>query len=182
MLLLLTKWIPILNRKSTFFQYLLCLCIIAVINCFFFRQSLVVVLSAFGVFCLPFILLFIEYILIEKHFKKLIAIYKRNKIIIQSVVHFPILEEFIFRYFIYQYCILFDFNNIQFILLSTFAFVIAHIFYQGATSIVKTIFSVTLSIIFLLTLNIFIAILIHCIFNFLVYIVRVSKYDSSHNW
>ncbi|HEM1135727.1 TPA: CPBP family intramembrane metalloprotease, partial [Listeria monocytogenes] len=83
----------------------------------------------------------------------------------------------IFRFFIYQYCELFDFSNIQYILLATFSFVIAHIFYQGVSSIVKILFSFILSILFLLTLNIFLTIIIHCIFNFLVYIVRTSKYE-----
>ncbi|EFS02716.1 caax amino protease family protein [Listeria seeligeri FSL S4-171] len=39
------------------------------------------------------------------------------------------------------------------------------------------IFSVVLGIIFLLTLNVFVTIIIHCIFNFLIYIVRNSKYN-----
>ncbi len=177
MLLLLTKWIPLLKRKSTFFQYLICLGVVTFIECLFFRQSIGMILSMISVLILPFVLFFIEYVLIEKQFKKLIYIYKKNKIIIQSVIYFPILEEFIFRYFIFQYCILFGFNDIQFILLSTLAFVLAHVFYQGVTSVVKLIFSVVLGIIFLLTLNVFVTIIIHCIFNFLIYIVRNSKYN-----
>ncbi|EBF6126249.1 CPBP family intramembrane metalloprotease, partial [Listeria monocytogenes] len=119
---------------------------------------------------------------VERQWKKLLTIYKKNKIIIQSIVWFPVLEEIIFRFFIYQYCELFDFSNIQYILLATFSFVIAHIFYQGVSSIVKILFSFILSILFLLTLNIFLTIIIHCIFNFLVYIVRTSKYENHRNW
>ncbi|WP_321221015.1 CPBP family intramembrane glutamic endopeptidase, partial [Listeria monocytogenes] len=170
MLLLLTKWIPVLSRKSTFFQYLLCLFLITIMNSLFFRQQFVVVLSLICILFLPFILFFVEYIFVERQWKKLLTIYKKNKIIIQSIVWFPVLEEIIFRFFIYQYCELFDFSNIQYILLATFSFVIAHIFYQGVSSIVKILFSFILSILFLLTLNIFLTIIIHCIFNFLVYI------------
>ncbi|EAD3637955.1 TPA: CPBP family intramembrane metalloprotease, partial [Listeria monocytogenes] len=178
MLLLLTKWIPVLSRKSTFFQYLLCLFLITIMNSLFFRQQFVVVLSLICILFLPFILFFVEYIFVERQWKKLLTIYKKNKIIIQSIVWFPVLEEIIFRFFIYQYCELFDFSNIQYILLATFSFVIAHIFYQGVSSIVKILFSFILSILFLLTLNIFLTIIIHCIFNFLVYIVRTSKYEN----
>ncbi len=181
MLLLLTKWMPLLKRKSTFFQYLISLGVVTFIECLFFRQSIGMILSIISVLILPFVLFFIEYVLIERQFKKLIYIYKKNKIIIQSVIYFPILEEFIFRYFIFQYCILFGFNDIQFILLSTLAFVLAHVFYQGVTSVVKVIFSVVLGIIFLLTLNVFVTIIIHCIFNFLIYIVRNSKYNNYYN-
>ncbi|ECB9810891.1 CPBP family intramembrane metalloprotease [Listeria monocytogenes] len=182
MLLLLTKWIPVLCRRSTFFQYLLCLFLITIMNCLFFRQHLVVVFSLICILFLPFILFFVEYIFVERQWKKLLTIYKKNRIIIQSIVWFPVLEEIIFRFFIYQYCELFDFNNIQYVLLATFSFVIAHIFYQGVSSIVKILFSFILSILFLLTLNIFLTIIIHCIFNFLVYIVRTSKYENRHNW
>lgn len=181
MLLLLTKWMPLLKRKSTFFQYLISLGVVTFIECLFFRQSIGMILSIISVLILPFVLFFIEYVLIERQFKKLIYISKKNKIIIQSVIYFPILEEFIFRYFIFQYCILFGFNDIQFILLSTLAFVLAHVFYQGVTSVVKVIFSVVLGIIFLLTLNVFVTIIIHCIFNFLIYIVRNSKYNNYYN-
>ncbi|HHQ1285141.1 TPA: CPBP family glutamic-type intramembrane protease, partial [Listeria monocytogenes] len=72
--------------------------------------------------------------------KSCLLFIKKNKIIIQSIVWFPVLEEIIFRFFIYQYCELFDFSNIQYILLATFSFVIAHIFYQGVSSIVKILF------------------------------------------
>ncbi len=182
MLLLLTKWIPVLSRKSTFFQYLLCLFLITIMNSLFFRQQFVVVLSLICILFLPFILFFVEYIFVERQWKKLLTIYKKNKIIIQSIVWFPVLEEIIFRFFIYQYCELFDFSNIQYILLATFSFVIAHIFYQGVSSIVKILFSFILSILFLLTLNIFLTIIIHCIFNFFSYIVRTSKYENHRNW
>ncbi|ENU4936234.1 CPBP family intramembrane glutamic endopeptidase [Listeria monocytogenes] len=151
-------------------------------NCLFFRQHLVIIFSLICIFFLPFILFFVEYILVERQWKKLLTIYKKNRIIIQSIVWFPVLEEIIFRFFIYQYCELFDFSNIQYILLATFSFVIAHIFYQGVSSIVKILFSVILSTLFLLTLNIFVTIIIHCIFNFLVYIVRTGKYESHHSW
>ncbi|MFL2072609.1 CPBP family intramembrane glutamic endopeptidase [Marinilactibacillus psychrotolerans] len=134
------------------------------------------------VLVLPFLLFFIEHLVIEKNYNKLISIYKKNKIIIQSIIYFPILEELIFRLYIYQYSLLFEYNIFQYIILSTFAFVIAHIFYQGVSSSVKSVFSLAMNIVFILTLNIFVTILIHTIFNFFVYLLKINKYDSYKNW
>ncbi|EMF0059266.1 CPBP family intramembrane metalloprotease [Enterococcus hirae] len=182
MFLLLTKRLPIIGKKSNFFQYLICLFCVIIINGFFFQGSLLVLISIILVLSIPFLLFTLEYVMLENKINKLFSIYKKNKIVIQSVVHFPILEETIFRYFIYQYCLFFGYNSFQYILLSTFAFVIAHIFYQGASSIIKSIFSLILNLIFILTLNIFVTISIHIIFNFFVYLTKISSYDKYKNW
>lgn len=67
-------------------------------NSLFFRQQFVVVLSLICILFLPFILFFVEYIFVERQWKKLLTIYKKNKIIIQSIVWFPVLEEIIFLF------------------------------------------------------------------------------------
>ncbi|MCB5953282.1 CPBP family intramembrane metalloprotease [Enterococcus sp. BWT-B8] len=182
MFLLLTKRFPIIGRKSNFSQYLICLFCVIIINGFFFQGSLPILISIVLVLSTPFLLFALEYAILEKKINKIISIYKKNKIVVQSVVHFPILEETIFRYFIYQYCLLFGYNSLQYILLSTFAFVIAHIFYQGASSIIKSTFSLVLNLAFIFTLNLFVTISIHIIFNFFVYLIRISSYDKYKNW
>nr|MBO1355295.1 CPBP family intramembrane metalloprotease [Enterococcus sp. DIV0212c] len=182
MFLLLTKRLPIIGKKSNFFQYLICLSLVTIINGFFFQQSWFVLIAAISVLILSFLLFAVEYLILEKKYNKLLSVYRKNRTVIQSIVHFPILEELIFRYFIYQYCLILGYENFQYILLSTFAFVIAHIFYQGAASTVKCIFALTLSLVFILTLNIFVTILIHSLFNFFVYLMRISMYDSYKNW
>lgn len=182
MFLLLTKKFPIIGKKSSFFQYLICLFCVITINGFFFQRSLPILILIFLVLSMPFLLFILEYVILESKSNTLFSIYKKNKIVIQSVVCFPILEETIFRYFIYQYCLFFGYNNFQYILLSTFAFVIAHIFYQGASSIIKSIFSLVLNLIFILTVNIFVTISIHIIFNFFIYLIKINSYNKYKNW
>jgi len=177
-LLLVLRRIPIIRKKSGFFLYLVCLSTVAVGNLLLFERDVIILKSIGFALVIPFILFSFEYLVIEKNYKKLNSTYKKNRVIIQSIVQFPILEELIFRYFIYQYCILFGFNAIQYVILSTGSFVIAHVFYQGYSSIIKTVFSICLNIIFLMTMNVFITISIHIVFNFFVYLMKTTQYDK----
>jgi len=178
MLFFILQKLPIISRKSGFFQYLSTLFIVTIINGFLFPQSSIILIGGSSLLIASFGLFAVEYILVEKKYNNLIAVYRKNRVVIQSVVQFPLLEELIFRYFIYQHCLYFGFNTIQYVLLSTLSFVIAHMFYQGAGSAVKIIFSFSLNCVFLLTKDIFVVIAIHIIFNFFVYLMRISKYDK----
>lgn len=181
LLLFFSKKIPNLNNKSTFFQYLFNLSIVSVANMLFFKQY-VLLFSVICILILPRILIFIEYIFLQKGCKNILFLYKKNRVIIDSIVSYPLWEEVNFRFYIYQFCIFWGYNQFQFLLLSTLAFVVSHIFYQGNSSVIKIIFASALAVVFIVTRNVFITILIHNVFNFYVYMIKVTKYGDSGKW
>jgi len=151
-------------------------------NALLFFERLNILASACFVLVLPLVLFSIEYTIVSKGYNNLKeiytilnAIYKKNKVNIQSIIYFPILEELIFRYYIYQYWLFLEINIFYYIIISSVAFVLAHIFYQGFTSIVKLIFSFSLNLVFIVTQNVFVGIVIHIIFNFFVYLIHTNK-------
>ncbi|ECB9822784.1 CPBP family intramembrane metalloprotease, partial [Listeria monocytogenes] len=75
MFLLLTKRLPIIGRKSNFFQYLICLFCVIIINGFFFQVSLPILISIVLVLSMPFLLFTLEYVMLEKKINKLFSIY-----------------------------------------------------------------------------------------------------------
>lgn len=181
LLLFFSKKTPNLNNKSTFFQYLFNLSIVSVVNMLFFKQY-VLLFSVICILILPEILTFFEYTFLHKGCKDMIFLYKKNRVVIDSIVSYPIWEEVNYRFFIYRFCVLFDYNQFQFVLLSTMTFVISHMFYQGNSSAIKIVFAGVLAVVFIVTRNVFITILIHSVFNFYVYMIKVTKYDGLGKW
>lgn len=120
---------------------------------------------------------------------KKIAIYF-NKLQLQSmiiVVIIPIIEELIFRLYIYKHI----FETINgpyivkstiFVLISSVGFIIAHIKILKFKAIYKLLFAITTCIIYAVSLNIFICIIIHIAFNFITFIAQIPKLDRRGNF
>lgn len=98
----------------------------------------------------------------------------------------PILEEFIFKYYLFEYIsVIFSLNvcveGIIFIVINAIVFIIAHISTQKQKALIKIVFAIISSTIFILIKNIYICIIIHSIFNAIVYISTISKYSGRIN-
>lgn len=98
----------------------------------------------------------------------------------------PILEEVIFKYYLFKYVseiFILDVyvECIIFIVINAIVFIIAHISTQKQKALIKIVFAIISSIIFILMKNIYICIVIHIIFNAVVYISTINKYSGRIN-
>ncbi|MFX0549375.1 type II CAAX prenyl endopeptidase Rce1 family protein [Hathewaya histolytica] len=94
----------------------------------------------------------------------------------------PVLEEIIFKHYLFKYVAqIFNFDMyakcIIFVVLNSIVFVIAHISTQKQGAIIKLVFSIVSSIIFITLSNIYICIIIHIIFNAMVYVSKIVQYS-----
>ncbi|HDI1146318.1 TPA: CPBP family intramembrane metalloprotease, partial [Staphylococcus aureus] len=91
----------------------------------------------------------------------------------------PILEELNFRYFLYNFSLIYHYHYIQYIILSVLTFVFSHFLYQGKSSIIKIFFATMQTLIYLCFRDIFINIIVHKIFNILVFSSQMKKINYS---
>ncbi|WP_240046863.1 CPBP family intramembrane glutamic endopeptidase [Staphylococcus aureus] len=95
------------------------------------------------------------------------------------LIAYPILEELNFRYFLYNFSLIYHYHYIQYIILSVLTFVFSHFLYQGKSSIIKIFFATMQTLVYLCFRDIFINIIVHMIFNILVFSSQMKKINYS---
>ncbi|WP_367600674.1 CPBP family glutamic-type intramembrane protease [Limosilactobacillus fermentum] len=90
------------------------------------------------------------------------------------IVMFPLFEELNFRYFLYLETKMLSISVIAFIILSTLSFFLTHLLYQGISAYIKLLFSFGQAVLLVLSNSIILVILVHIIFNILVFLDRLS--------
>ncbi|WP_414016145.1 CPBP family intramembrane glutamic endopeptidase [Staphylococcus aureus] len=110
--------------------------------------------------------------------KNLFDFYNKNsKFILSVLIAYPMLEELNFRYFLYNFSLIYHY--IQYIILSVLTFVFSHFLYHGKSSIIKIFFATMQTLIYLCFRDIFINIIVHMIFNILVFSSQMKKINYS---
>ncbi|HFN5488098.1 TPA: CPBP family intramembrane glutamic endopeptidase [Staphylococcus aureus] len=110
--------------------------------------------------------------------KNLFDFYNKNsKFILSVLIAYPMLEELNFRYFLYNFSLIYHY--IQYIILSVLTFVFSQFLYQGKSSIIKIFFATMQTLIYLCFRDIFINIIVHMIFNILVFSSQMKKINYS---
>ncbi|HGO3367875.1 TPA: CPBP family intramembrane glutamic endopeptidase [Staphylococcus aureus] len=110
--------------------------------------------------------------------KNLFDFYNKNsKFILSVLIAYPMLEELNFRYFLYNFSLIYHY--IQYIILSVLTFVFSHFLYQGKSFIIKIFFATMQTLIYLCFRDIFINIIVHMIFNILVFSSQMKKINYS---
>ncbi|MEK1353698.1 CPBP family intramembrane metalloprotease [Limosilactobacillus fermentum] len=98
----------------------------------------------------------------------------KNMNYFRLIVMFPLFEELNFRYFLYLETKMLSISVIAFIILSTLSFFLTHLLYQGISAYIKLLFSFGQAVLLVLSNSIILVILVHIIFNILVFLDRLS--------
>lgn len=161
-------------KKEGIREYTLVLMSITIINILCLKQwdlmiALIVVIT------IPIILYKIEKMVLNK---KISLSLSKLEIDGGSVIFLiPLFEELIFRYFIFYHVVSIGSNlgnsNNLYLIISTMAFVVAHIKRLKLQALYKIPFSLLLSIIYIVTEEIWLCCMVHVIFNAIAYIARI---------
>lgn len=161
-------------KKEGIREYTLVLMSITIINILCLKQwdlmiALIVVIT------IPIILYKIEKMVLNK---KISLSLSKLEIDGGSVIFLiPLFEELIFRYFIFYHVVSIGSNlgnsNNLYLIISTMAFVVAHIKRLQLQALYKIPFSLLLSIIYIVTEEIWLCCMVHVIFNAIAYIARI---------
>lgn len=174
-LLILLRKNKYFKYYGEFYKYIFVLVAIIITNVCFYSGNVYMYICVLLVLIVPTIIYIVEKIMIDN--KNILDFYNNNsKFILSVLIAYPFLEELNFRYFIFLFSQLYGYNVMQYIILSVLTFVFSHFLYQGKSSIVKLLFATIQAIIYFSFENIFLNIIIHMIFNILVYSSRMKKF------
>lgn len=177
-LLIFIRKVNFLKYLPEFYKYILVLILVLLIDACLFVSSTNIYLCVSVIIIIPVIIYIAEKLLLFK--KNAFDFYNKNsKFILSVLIAYPILEELNFRYFLYYFSLIYDYYFIQYIILSVLTFVFSHFLYQGKSSVVKIFFATIQSIIYLYFRDIFINIIIHMMFNILVFSSQMKKLNRS---
>lgn len=173
-LLICIRKVAYFKYITEFHKYILVLIIILLIDTCLFLSNTNIYLSVSVIIITPVIIYITEKSLMFN--KNLFDFYNKNsKFILSVLIAYPILEELNFRYFLYNFSLIYHYHFIQYIILSVLTFVFAHLLYQGKSSIVKIFFATMQALIYLYFRDVFINIIVHMIFNILVFSSQMKK-------
>ncbi|HEG7391629.1 TPA: CPBP family intramembrane metalloprotease [Staphylococcus aureus] len=177
-LLICIRKVPYFKYLTEFHKYILVLIIVLIIDMCLFLSYINIYLSVFVIIITPVIIYITEKSLLFN--KNLFDFYNKNsKFILSVLIAYPILEELNFRYFLYNFSLIYHYHYIQYIILSVLTFVFSHFLYQGKSSIIKIFFATMQTLIYLCFRDIFINIIVHKIFNILVFSSQMKKINYS---
>lgn len=152
-LLICIRKVPYFKYLTEFHKYILVLIIVLIIDMCLFLSYTNIYLCVFVIIITPVIIYITEKSLLFN--KNLFDFYNKNsKFILSVLIAYPILEELNFRYFLYNFSLIYHYHYIQYIILSVLTFVFSHFLYQGKSSIIK-IFFATMQHWFICVLEIF---------------------------
>lgn len=173
--------LPRLKRLKGNQQYSLALICVCVINCIIFH-CWISLLSILFVVILTYTM---EFLLNESNnlnMGKMKYEIKTLSLPFFVMIFCPIFEEYIYRYFIYQYVM----NTIPVIwlyfLISILSFVFCHLMTQKLKSLYKLPLAIIECVIFVCFKDIFMCIIIHMAYNILVYSHNMQKYIKINNY
>ncbi|WP_373866392.1 CPBP family intramembrane glutamic endopeptidase [Sporosarcina luteola] len=101
---------------------------------------------------------------------------KEKKFLLQTLILIPILEEYIFRFVMYELLAAHEIPPLFYIIFSSLAFTFIHYFQLKAKSYYKLVLGIMLAIVYVYTTNLFVVILMHVLFNVLVYLFKYTNH------
>ncbi|WP_217587150.1 CPBP family intramembrane glutamic endopeptidase [Lentibacillus saliphilus] len=120
-------------------------------------------------------------VVVELHsFKYLKKVFKQKKFLLQTLILIPFLEEYIFRYVLYELLMEHDVPGLFYIIFSALVFVFLHYYQLKGNAFYKGVLGVMLAAIFLFTGNLFLVILIHVVFNVIVYLLKYTNHYTGY--
>ena len=181
-LTLLLDRIGKLRKIKSIERYIIALALVSLLNLLTFHKN-----SEFILIILCSTLLFVfEYLILLKNkesFKKDIKYcYANMKDGYLIIILYPFFEEFVYRFAIYQISIKLGYSLWQYFVLSVFSFIFAHYYSQGFEAVKKVPFAIVQCVFYILFKDIYICIIIHIVFNIMVYLYRVSSYKNKRRY
>lgn len=167
-----------LRKISELDKYVVCLALVVFANLLnnLKLMTIVVIIIIF-----PICFFTIEYIINNKFkldldkFKFIIVQIKRP---IYVMIMYPIFEELIYRYYIYDFVKSSTNSMLIYCFISTSVFIFVHFFNQQIKCFYKLPLAIVESILFYIYINVFICIVIHMSYNILIYSYNTLKYST----
>lgn len=110
------------------------------------------------------------------------AIYHQTGKFITVLIIFPFLEEYIYRFFLYDLLIRSGGSFTSFIVISTVFFVSSHLYSQQEKALTKIPFGIVLACAYACTQNFFVCLSIHLSFNLCVYFFNQTSKGAKYNY
>lgn len=167
-----------LRKVNEMDKYVVCLMLVVFIN---MLNSVNLMLIIILIIVLPIALFVIEYILNEwgklkwNKFKYVLIQIKRPMYV---MILYPILEELIYRYYVYSFVSAINRNIFIYCFTSVCAFIFVHFFNQRVKCLYKIPFAIVESLLFFVYEEILLCIIIHMCCNILVYAYNSLKYGK----
>ena len=159
----------ILGRIGTTDKFVFALLSSAALSVVFVRQ-LSILLVVFICLAIPAI----QSVLELQSTKYFFYVIKQKKFLLQTLILIPVLEEYIFRYIMYEMLIKQGVPVFFYIVFSSLAFTFMHYYKLKADSYFKIALGIMLASTFAYTTNLFAVISMHIIFNVIVYLFKYT--------
>lgn len=170
--------IAIINKLKTNQKYAVALILVTIVNAIIFNE-IIMLLIILGCLIIPYLF---EYIINErKKISKYGVLYeiKTLKFPVFVMVICPFFEEYIYRFFIYKHIMPVVDKEWIYILISVLAFLFCHFVTQKEKSVYKIPIAFIECGIFIYTKNVYICIVIHMVYNIMVYAHNFYKYTQN---
>ncbi|MBQ9691413.1 MAG: CPBP family intramembrane metalloprotease [Eggerthellaceae bacterium] len=97
-----------------------------------------------------------------------------------ELILFPIFEEYIYRFYLYELLCTVNGNDLTYVVVSSILFVVSHVYRLRAQAIVKIPFGLCSAIIYALTINLYACLAFHLAFNFCIYLYNSEAIKKQH--
>lgn len=178
-ILMLINRVRPLRRYSETSKYLLCALFVVMLDLLFWHKHMYIYFAILIVAMLFFLLEYSIETRFDKSFTKIQTIYRKMKKPVMVIIIFPFLEEYIYRYFTYEIIVQYTNSILLYVVFSSIVFVSAHFYSQRLKALTKIPFAVVQALVFVFTLNIYVCLSIHIVFNVLILLYNNSKYFHS---
>lgn len=160
-----------ISRKGTTDKFVYAL-LSSIFLSFLFVRDMSVLILIFLCIAIPSVQAILE-LKSAKHFFKAC---KEKKFLLQTLILIPILEEYIFRFVMYELLTAHEIPPLFYITFSSLAFTFIHYFQLKAKSYYKLGLGLMLATVYVYTANLFVVILMHVLFNVLVYLFKYTNH------
>ncbi|WP_029270581.1 CPBP family intramembrane glutamic endopeptidase [Virgibacillus alimentarius] len=107
--------------------------------------------------------------------KRFLKAFREKKFLLQTLIFIPFLEEYIFRYVMYETFASHGVPHLFYIGFSALVFTFMHYYKLKTDSFYKMALGIMLASVFAYTTNLFAVILMHIIFNVVVYLIKYTN-------
>lgn len=177
MLLVLANTLNLWSNIRELYRFLIVLTLVVLMNILLFSEIKMIYLALSALTLLAGSFVF-EYFQSYRNVRLDFFKDRYTLLAIVSILLYPIVEELVFRYFLYQHFMSLGFPILYYFLVSSLSFTVTHMFHQGTKSIYKIVFALGQSILFWYSQEILLCIIVHMCFNVFVYFDKMSRINK----
>ena len=171
--------IPLFKKLDSYTVYFFILLVISIFDIVILKSNLYRIFIVITIS----IILFIVFLFLDKNDKTFCSKLKLNFRYLYKpfliIVLFPVCEEIIFRFSLFSFGTLIGLEKIHCFIISIVFFIVHHIYKEKLNCLKLLPFSIVISFIYFYIENILLCVLLHMLYNLLIYIYNINKYKRN---